>query len=83
MGTIITVTLLNLLCLGVGYAVGAQINVKQIAFDTQRAIKKKFDTTPVGPIYRPTQEMILENQNPVIKEGKQAFKEAMDKELGL
>jgi hypothetical protein len=75
---IIIIWVLTLLSLAIGFIAGYIVKSGKSLKEINNEVKRKLDDSPVGVVYRPTQQQILENENPVIKEGKQAFKKLLD-----
>ena len=76
--TIITVWLISLLSLLVGYHLGrgGGVTINQLKEKIGDIQKSQI---PVGEILRPTQKDIIERRNPTIMEGKNEFKKLLDK----
>lgn len=75
---IIVVWTLSIISIAFGYLLGYFSRSSKTLKEVTAELERKLDNSPVGVVLKPTQQDLLENENPTIKAGKQAFKKLLD-----
>ena len=63
-----------------GYYMGKERELKDVRANIKKVVTKITNNSPVGPVFRPTQEQIDKRTNPYLKrveEGKKAMEEQL------
>lgn len=78
MPTEITIWIITIISLLLGYALGKNKLSKEGFEEATRLVKRQFNASRVGVVLRPSAQDLWDRDHPQVKEGKQAFKEALD-----